>query len=113
MGGDWQLGGKNLGLSGVTRTDDDGPDDELECGWFELNSTTLTPAFATSMRVREKTLQRWNWLLVVCYLQFAVLVRKFKILSRIFDMNLSEQAQKGATTNKSGGCTECTPAKIA
>jgi hypothetical protein len=28
-------------------------------------------------------------------------------------MNLSVQAQKGATTNKSGGCTAFTPAKIA
>ena len=97
----------------MTRTDDDDPDDELEYGWFELNSTTLNPAFAMSMRVREKTLQRRNWLLVVCYLQFAVLVCIFKILRRIFEMNLSEQAQKGATTNKSGGCTELAPAKIA
>jgi hypothetical protein len=97
----------------VTRTDDDDPDDELEYGWFELNSTTLNPAFAMSMRVREKTLQRRNWLLVVCYLQFAVLVCIFKILRRIFEMNLSEHARKGATTNKSGGCTEFTPAKIA
>jgi hypothetical protein len=54
----------------VTRTDDNDPDDELECGWFELKSTTLNPALATSMRVREKTLQRRKWLLVVCYLQF-------------------------------------------
>ena len=97
----------------MTRTDDDDPDDELECGWFELNSTTLNPAFATSMRVREKTLQRRNWLLVVCYLQFAVLVCNFEILRRRFEMNLSEQAQKGATNNKSGGCTAFTPAKIA
>jgi hypothetical protein len=54
----------------VTRTDDNDPDDELECGWFELKSTTLNPALATSMRVREKTLQRRKWLLVLCYLQF-------------------------------------------
>ena len=97
----------------MTRTVVDGPDDELECGWFELNSTTLNPAFATSMRVREKTLQRRNWLLLVCYLQFAELVCNFEVLRRMLEMNLSEQAQKGATTNKSGGCTAFTPAKIA
>jgi hypothetical protein len=65
------------------------------------------------MRVREKTLRQRNWLLVVGCVQFVVLVCNFEILRRIFEMNLSEQAQKGATTNKSGGCTELAPAKIA